>query len=159
MRKYKDVPIWWYCIVFLILFGISLAFIYVEKTELPWWGLILALLIVLVLLVPVGIMQAMCNIGVSTAVISAFIAGFIWPGNTMNNVVFKIFLLTSVNQGLGYVKDMKLGHYMVRILLGIGFKTVISTYSLYHFLEDTPQNNFRCPECRNYSVMGYPSSR
>ena len=32
----------------------------------------------------------------------------------MNNVVFKIFTLVSSAQGLGYIQDMKIGHYMVR---------------------------------------------
>lgn len=115
MKKYKDVPQWWYGIVFLILFGLSIAFIYVYDTGLPWYGLILALAINLMLLPPIGIMLSACNISVSTAVISAFIAGFIWPGNMMNNVIFKIFMFTSTNQGLGYLQDMKLGHYMVSV--------------------------------------------
>lgn len=116
MKRYKAVPQWWYAVVFLIMFGISIAFMYVYDTGLPWYGLILAIAINLVVLVPIGIMQAVCNISASTAVLSAFIAGFIWPGNMMNNVIFKIFTLTSTNQGLGYVKDMKIGHYMVRLV-------------------------------------------
>ena len=57
--------------------------------------------------------MAICNIKLSTAVISALIAGYVWPGMMMNNVVFKIFTLVSSAQGLGYIQDMKIGHYMV----------------------------------------------
>ena len=114
MQKYKQVPMWWYLTIFLSIFGISIAFLYVYNTSLPWYGLILAIAVNVILLVPTGIMKAICNIQLSTAVISAFIAGYIWPGQMMNNVVFKIFTLVSSAQGLGYIQDMKLGHYMVR---------------------------------------------
>ena len=113
MQKYKQVPMWWYFSVFLTIFGLSIAFLYVYDTGLPWYGLILAIAVDVVLLVPTGIMMAICNIKLSTAVISALIAGYMWPGMMMNNVVFKIFTLVSSAQGLGYIQDMKIGHYMV----------------------------------------------
>lgn len=116
MQKYKEVPMWWYASVFLGMFGISIAFLYVYDTGLPWYGFILAIALNIVLLVPTGIMMAICNIQLSTAVISAVIAGYIWPGKMMNNVVFKIFTLVSSSQGLGYIRDMKIGHYMVCFL-------------------------------------------
>lgn len=59
--------------------------------------------------------MAYCNIKLSTAVISALVAGYIWPGKMMNNVVFKIFTLVSSAQGLGYISVMKLAHYMVSL--------------------------------------------
>jgi hypothetical protein len=77
--------------------------------------LILAIVLHILLLLPTGIMMAYCNIKLSTAVISAFVAGYIWPGKMMNNVVFKIFTLVSSSQGLGYISAMKLAHYMVSL--------------------------------------------
>ncbi|CAG9952567.1 unnamed protein product [Clonostachys rosea f. rosea IK726] len=112
MRAYKPVPEWWYGIVFAILFGVSMAFLYVYKTGLPWWGLILSVLINIVLLVPIGIMKATCNMTINTGVLSALISGLIWPGQMVNNVVFKCFTLVCTFQGLGYVQSMKTGHYM-----------------------------------------------
>lgn len=117
MQRYKTVPIWWYLSVFLAMFGISIAFFYVFDTGLPWYGLLLAIVIDVALLVPTGLMAAVCNITLSTVVLSAFIAGYLWPGKMVNNVVFKIFTIVSSYQGLGYVQNMKLGHYMVRTCL------------------------------------------
>ncbi|KAF7560133.1 hypothetical protein G7046_g4023 [Stylonectria norvegica] len=77
MQHYKAVPEWWYGIVFLGVFGLSMAFIYVEKTGLPWWGLILSIIINLVLLLPIGLMQATCNITINTGVLAALISGSI----------------------------------------------------------------------------------
>lgn len=113
MQKYKPVPLWWYGAVFLGMFGLSIAFLYVYDTDLPWYGLVLAVALIIVLIIPTGIMMSVCNIMMSTTVISALIAGYIWPGKMVNNVVFKIFVLVSSYQGLGYVRDMKIGHYMV----------------------------------------------
>lgn len=104
---------YWYAGVFLSILGVSMAFLYIYDTGLPWYGLILAIAVNVILLVPTGIMMALCNIQLSTAVISGFIAGYIWPGKMMNNVVFKVFTLVSSAQGLGYIQDMKIGHYMV----------------------------------------------
>lgn len=113
MRQYKQVPMWWYAGVFLGISGISIAFFYIYDTELPWYGFILAVVLDMVLIVPAGIIMAICSITLSTAVISALTAGYIWPRQIINNVVFKIFTLVSSYQGLGFIKDMKIGHYMV----------------------------------------------
>lgn len=115
MKKYKQVPTWWYDCTFLGIFSISIAFLYAYDTGLPWHGLILAITLHVILLLPTGIMMAYCNIKLSTAVISALVAGYIWPGKMMNNVVFKIFTLVSSAQGLGYISVMKLAHYMVSL--------------------------------------------
>ncbi|PKX92239.1 small oligopeptide transporter, OPT family [Aspergillus novofumigatus IBT 16806] len=112
MKRYKQVPLWWYACTFLAIFSISIAFLYAYDTGLPWYGLILAIALHIILLLPTGIMMAYCNIKLSTAVISALVAGYIWPGKMMNNVVFKIFTLVSSAQGLGYISVMKLAHYM-----------------------------------------------
>lgn len=112
----------WYAGIFLSMFGLSIAFLYVYDTGLPWYGLVLSIAIIVVLLVPTGIMLAICNIQLSTAAISALIAGYAWPGMMMNNVVFKVFTLVSSVQGLGYVKDMKIGYYMVSLFfLGLSW--------------------------------------
>ncbi|KAK5709483.1 hypothetical protein LTS12_028079, partial [Elasticomyces elasticus] len=105
------------------MFGLSIAFLYVYDTGLPWYGLVLSIAIIVVLLVPTGIMLAICNIQLSTAAISALIAGYAWPGMMMNNVVFKVFTLVSSVQGLGYVKDMKIGYYMFLCPLASGYAT------------------------------------
>lgn len=113
MDQYKQVPAWWYLVILAAMYGISVAFCYVYDVGLPWYGMILALAINAVLLIPVGLMQAMCNVTINTGSLAALIAGYIWPGQLMNNVVFKIFLLVSTFQGLGYIRDMKVAHYMV----------------------------------------------
>ncbi|XHF97797.1 hypothetical protein AWENTII_001375 [Aspergillus wentii] len=167
MQKYKEVPMWWYASVFLGMFGISIAFLYVYDTGLPWYGFILAIALNIVLLVPTGIMMAICNIQLSTAVISAVIAGYIWPGKMMNNVVFKIFTLVSSSQGLGYIRDMKIGHYMkipprvtfaaqcAGIIVSWLTQTAVNIWAMGNIdgiCTSDAKDNFQCPLAAGYAT-------
>ena len=62
MRKYKEVPHWWYAAMFLIMLGASLATILAWPTALDWWAFLVALVIALVWFVPIGIVQGMTSI-------------------------------------------------------------------------------------------------
>ncbi|KAJ4305971.1 hypothetical protein N0V88_000761 [Collariella sp. IMI 366227] len=167
MHAYKQVPEWWYAIFFAILMGISMAFLYVYKTQLPWWGLIVSVLLNIVLLVPIGIMAATCNITVNTGVLSALIAGFIWPGNMMNNVVFKVFTLVCTFQGLGYVQSMKTGQYMkipprvtftaqiLSIVISWLAQTGVNLWAMANvegICTPSAVNNFFCPLAQGYAA-------
>ncbi|KAJ9254886.1 hypothetical protein DTO207G8_3416 [Paecilomyces variotii] len=167
MQKYKTVPLWWYASVFFSMFGLSIVFLYVYDTGLPWYGMILAIGLVIVLIIPTGIMMSVCNIMLSTTVISAFIAGYLWPGKMVNNVMFKIFVLVSSYQGLGYVRDMKIGHYMKippRITFAAQCAGIIVSWltqtgvnlwamaNINHICESEADNNFTCPLARGYAT-------
>ncbi|KAH6887660.1 OPT oligopeptide transporter protein-domain-containing protein [Thelonectria olida] len=167
MRAYKPVPEWWYSLIFAGLLGISMAFLYVYDTGLPWWGLIISVLINVVLLLPIGLMQATCNITVNTGVLAALIGGLIWPGKMVNNVVFKVFTLVCTFQGLGYVQSMKTGHYMkippritftaqcLSIVLSWLVQTGVNLWAMAN-VEGicTPEavNNFFCPLANGYAA-------
>ncbi|CAK7241929.1 MAG: hypothetical protein STHCBS139747_003402 [Sporothrix thermara] len=167
MRAYKRVPEWWYAIVFAVIFAIAMAFLYVYDTQLPWWGLIISILINLVLLLPIGLMQATTNITINTGVLSALIAGFIWPGNMMNNVIFKIFTLVCTFQGLGYVQSMKTGHYMkippritfaaqcLSIIISWVVQTAVNLWAMGHvkgICTAEAENSFLCPLAEGYAA-------
>lgn len=54
MRKYRDSPDWWYYAMFLILLALSLVTCLVWDTHLTWWGFIVAMIIPIVFLIPIG---------------------------------------------------------------------------------------------------------
>lgn len=58
MSKYREVPDWWYGCVFVSMFVFAIIAIEVWPTEFPVWGLIVALLISFVYIVPIGMIQA-----------------------------------------------------------------------------------------------------
>lgn len=45
MKAYPEVPMWWYGAVFLGSFAMAMATVYTSGSQLPWWGLIVALII------------------------------------------------------------------------------------------------------------------
>ena len=62
MRKYPEAPDWWYGVMFLVTVGISFASIYGWDTGLTWWALIIAFLISLVWILPIGMVWAITNV-------------------------------------------------------------------------------------------------
>lgn len=63
MRKYKDIPSWWFHTILVLSFALSLLLCTVLKSQvqLPWWGLIFACTIALIFTLPISIIQATTN--------------------------------------------------------------------------------------------------
>ena len=62
MRKYPEVPTWWYMTLFFIMVGFCFATIYAYPTHLTWWALIVALAISTIWVIPIGMIFAVTNI-------------------------------------------------------------------------------------------------
>ncbi|KZT58250.1 OPT oligopeptide transporter [Calocera cornea HHB12733] len=112
MAVYREVPDWWYILLGLVSFGLALVTTLVWPTELPVWGLILALIVSLVYLLPTGIILAISNFDITMNVMAELIGGYLLPGKPVANMMFKTFGLMTNQQALGFVADLKLGHYM-----------------------------------------------
>ncbi|ODV82195.1 small oligopeptide transporter [Suhomyces tanzawaensis NRRL Y-17324] len=112
MKAYTPVPEWWYLIVFLIFFPMSIVTIRVWNTEMPIWSLVVALLIAVFFLLPVGVIYARTNIAVGLNVITEFLVGYMVPGKPLCMMFFKTFGYITNNQAVTFAQDMKLGHYM-----------------------------------------------
>ncbi len=112
MGAYKECPDWWYGITFLIFFGIAVGTMRGWNTEMPIYSLIIALIISLFFLFPIGIIAAITNIQVGLNVITEFIIGYMVPGKPISMMFFKTFGYITNAQALTFVADMKLGHYM-----------------------------------------------
>jgi OPT family oligopeptide transporter len=80
--------------------------------HLPWYGLLLALGICSVLFVPIGIVMAVTNQHSSIYLICQLIAGAVFPGRPLANMVFVTYGYISSAQGIKFAADLKLGHYM-----------------------------------------------
>ncbi len=112
MGAYKEVPQWWFGIVFLVSFALSIATVRGWNTEMPVWSLIVALIIAIIFLLPVGIIYALTNISVGLNVLTEFIIGYMVPGKPFAMMLFKTFGYITNNQAITFAQDMKLGHYM-----------------------------------------------
>jgi len=65
--------------------------VYSSPLQLPVWGLLLAVSISLLFLIPVGIIKAVSNTGIGLNVITEFVAGVLLPGRPIANVCFKCY--------------------------------------------------------------------
>lgn len=113
MRAYPEVPQWWYLVIFFGSFGASFGVIYgwYDQILLPWWGLILAIAIPVVFVLPIGIIQAVTNQQPGLNIITELVIGYALPGRPIANVTFKTYGYISMFQCLTFVSDLKLGHY------------------------------------------------
>ncbi|PWN47460.1 small oligopeptide transporter [Violaceomyces palustris] len=112
MQRYPEVPKLWYGILFVICFGLGIACVAGWDTGLPVWAFILAIIIGAFFMLPVGVVTAVSNQEVGLNVISELIIGYMCPGSPTGMMMFKVFCYMSVYQGLSFISDMKVGHYM-----------------------------------------------
>ncbi|KAL2254488.1 UNVERIFIED_CONTAM: Oligopeptide transporter 4 [Sesamum indicum] len=114
MRRYKDIPSWW----FYILLGVTLAAslilcIFLNKqVQMPWWGLVFASAIAFIFTLPISIITATTNQTPGLNIITEYVMGIIYPGKPIANVCFKTYGYMSMSQAVSFLSDFKLGHYM-----------------------------------------------
>lgn len=112
MARYKEVPDWWYLILFLIVFALSIVVIAVYDTQLPVWGLIISLLISMANFLPQGLLEAITNQHVGLNIITELIGGYLFPGKPIANLMVKLYGFIPMRQGLDFSRDLKLAQYM-----------------------------------------------
>ncbi|KAH7107250.1 OPT oligopeptide transporter [Auriculariales sp. MPI-PUGE-AT-0066] len=112
MSRYTSVPHWWYTAIFLTMFVFGIVCIQAYPTNMPIWAFILALVVAIVYLLPVGMIQAITNQQVGLNVITELIVGYVLPGRPVAMMLFKTYGYITVAQALNFASDVKLGHYM-----------------------------------------------
>ncbi|XP_031257592.1 oligopeptide transporter 7-like isoform X3 [Pistacia vera] len=114
MRRYKQVPEWWFmCILFInIATTLFTCQYYKNQLQLPWWGIFLACSLALFFTLPVGVITATTNQTPALNVLTEYIIGYIYPGFPVANICFKVYGYISMKQGIIFLQDFKLGHYM-----------------------------------------------
>ncbi|OSD07751.1 small oligopeptide transporter [Trametes coccinea BRFM310] len=130
MSKYPQVPEWWYACILVVTFVFSCLCIKLYPTQMTIWALIVALLIALVYIVPVGMIQAVTNrqVGLkyvdarytlgsplltfACSVITELIVGYMLPGRPVAMMMFKTWGYITMSQAMIFTSDFKLGHYM-----------------------------------------------
>ncbi len=163
MRRYPDVPLHWYLLTFLLMTLTGIFVVEYYPVYLPWWGILLALGITSLLFIPVGIVMAITNQHSSLYLVCQLIAGYLFPGRPVANMVFVTYCYISSAQGIKFSADLKLGHYMKippRLLFGVQMlATLVSSLTQIGVLNwmfahlpglCTPSaiNGFTCPLAR-----------
>jgi OPT family oligopeptide transporter len=112
MDRYDEVPDWWYGLMFVINTALAIVVCEVFGIDLPWWGLIMAVALAGIFVIPIGIITAVTNQMPGLNIITEMIIGFILPGRAIANVTFKTYGYISMYQAIVFLGDLKLGHYM-----------------------------------------------
>ncbi|KAK4790001.1 hypothetical protein SAY86_017305 [Trapa natans] len=114
MKKYKDIPSWWFHLLLLITLLVSLALCIFMKDQIqmPWWGLIFSSILAFVFTLPISVITATTNQTPGLNIITEYIMGLIYPGRPIANVCFKTYGYMSMAQAVSFLNDFKLGHYM-----------------------------------------------
>ncbi|KAI0247355.1 small oligopeptide transporter [Lactifluus subvellereus] len=160
MSVYKEVPDWWYLLTFLTTFAFGVFAIETWDTELPVWAFVLALVISLVYIIPIGVIQAITTFEVGLNVITELIIGYALPGRPIAMMMFKTWGYNTTSQALSFTSNLKCGHYMkiphrpmffCQVVATVVAGTVqlgVQTWMLSH-IEDIcsphQKDNFTCP--------------
>ncbi|BEJ18145.1 hypothetical protein CspHIS471_0704220 [Cutaneotrichosporon sp. HIS471] len=112
MKKYREVPDWWYGTIFLACVAMGVVSVKVFNTGLPVWGYFVAVAMAWTYIVPVAIIFAMSNLEPTFNLIAELIPGYAFPGQPIPGMVFKTFAVQTLAESLYFTRDMKLGHYM-----------------------------------------------
>ena len=110
-RSYPPVPKSYYLAVFCSMFAAATWLVLAYPLQLPVWGLMLSFLVALVFLPPLGIIAAATGSTLGLNVITEAIAGWLYPGKPIANIVFKVYGYMTLVQSLDLTADMKLGLY------------------------------------------------
>ncbi|KAK4560010.1 hypothetical protein RGQ29_008986 [Quercus rubra] len=114
MRKYKDIPSWWFYVMLAVslILALILCIFMIDEIQMPWWGLIFAAGLAVTFTLPVSVITATTNQSPGLNIITEYIMGVLLPGRPIANVCFKTFGYISMSQAISFLNDFKLGHYM-----------------------------------------------
>ncbi|KAF8516700.1 OPT superfamily oligopeptide transporter [Hysterangium stoloniferum] len=113
MKAYKPVPTWWFVALFIGAFIIAQVTNYKGDSGLPWWALIVLLIMTFVLTVLYGFLAAITGFSLSWFGTGFFqmIVAFMVPGQPVANMYGTLYGQHTMDQALKLLQDFKLGQY------------------------------------------------
>lgn len=169
MSKYKETFFYWYFALFLAAFGMGIGAVEGWPTDHPWWAFIVAIVIGVVFLLPIGTIMAISNQEVGLNMISELIIGYMLPGRPIAMMIFKTTMYMITYQGIQFLQDQKLAHYMKippRIVFGAQvFATIVGgcvqlavqDWAFSNINDICQPNQANKFNCASYTVFGTAS--
>ncbi|KAI8326231.1 OPT superfamily oligopeptide transporter [Martensiomyces pterosporus] len=144
--QYPPVKSWWYVAMLVASCTTAVGVGVGGRIGVPWWGYLLSFAIAIVLVIPVGIIQAVSNRQPGLSLVAELLSGIVLQGIPTGYSILKLYGHGSLAQALSYAQDMKLGHYMKipprQVLLyqvvGILFSVVIQTCLFFWLIDNIP---------------------
>lgn len=111
MKKYREVPFWWYLAITIGAFVVALVTSFTEHSHLPWWALILSLVFALAVLPAYGAMYAIAGWAPDFTNLFQILGAGLIPGSSQANMYFELYSSRALTQATGLLADLKLGQY------------------------------------------------
>jgi OPT family oligopeptide transporter len=108
MLDYSEAPSSWYAAIFIASFITAITCLYVMHSTLPWWGLIIGLLLTAVCMLFFGAQYAITGFGFNLQPVMQMLAGYMFPGRPLANMYFTTYTYNSITQGWQLLRDLKL---------------------------------------------------
>ncbi|KDQ08895.1 hypothetical protein BOTBODRAFT_179527 [Botryobasidium botryosum FD-172 SS1] len=112
MLQYRQVPHWWYVLLFVSMFVCGVIAIEVWPTQLPVWAFVLALALSFLYTIPNGILAAITNQTIFWDTTAELIAGYALPGRPVAMMLFKSWGSDIIFPTFNFSAFLKIGHYM-----------------------------------------------
>ncbi|KAG8832747.1 hypothetical protein FRC17_000757 [Serendipita sp. 399] len=112
MKRYAEVPSWWYWAVIVGFFVVATASVQAWPTKVPVYALMLSVALPAIYMLPGGLIFAVTGQPLSLNVLAQMIPGVLLPGNPIANMVFKCYSIETLYSAQQFSQDLKLGHYI-----------------------------------------------
>ena len=107
MRNYPEVPEWWYGLLFLVGFVISIVSVAAFPTTTPWWSIFALVGIGFLLTVPWVIIQSVADTGINLGVIWQVLPGVWFPGKPIAQLMLLQYGGAFEQIAGGFTADLK----------------------------------------------------
>lgn len=165
MRRYKEVPDWWYYLVLILSIVVAIAALEGYHTKTPIWSLFMAVGLNAIFLIPITILEATTALQLGLNVLIEIIMGYALPGNPHALMLIKAFGYNIDTQADSYVGNLKLGHYskippialfrgqmlmvLVQTLVSLGVLNW-SISNIKDYCQPHQESKFTCPDAVTY---------
>ncbi|KAI1443533.1 OPT superfamily oligopeptide transporter [Annulohypoxylon stygium] len=117
MRQYKEVPVWWYIVLFLAAFTAIMTMAGLDIIFIPWWTFLVALATGAAIVVPLGWLYAISNYQLPIGTFNELLYGTMVQNLKTNRNPLGASIYGSIAGDAWYraqymLQDQKIGHYM-----------------------------------------------
>jgi len=109
------VPKWWFIVILVVAFGLAQGTNYAGQSHMPWWGLIVLLLISFFLTIVYALLASILGFyqfSSSGAGFFEMITAYMVPGDPIANMYGALYGQTPISQAINMLQDLKLGQYV-----------------------------------------------
>ncbi|KAI7920704.1 hypothetical protein M9X92_005710 [Pyricularia oryzae] len=109
--NYKEVPEWWYGLLFTFGFVISIISLEAWPTDTPWWSMLGVTAIGALLTIPWVVIESIASTGIAVNVIWQVLPGIWFPGRPMPQLIILMLGAAFEIMAGSFSHDLKYAHY------------------------------------------------